>query len=252
MRIEKRRRQDKNPPTEEGGGAPSWMVTYGDLMSLLLTFFVLIVSFSSIQDTEFQKAMGSLKAHLGVLKFKPSPMQPSALKIHSLRGFKMTKKGNNDFEELLNHVKKNELGDSVKIEVNENGVMIRFMDGILFQSGRADLKQSVYPLLANVGEFAGDWPSRIRVEGHTDNVPINTPEFPSNWELSALRAIRVIHFFEKVSGIDPMKLYYRGYGENKPLVPNTTSENRAKNRRVEIYLERGEYPTENRVSLAND
>jgi chemotaxis protein MotB len=250
MRGQKRRREDRK--SEEGGGAPGWMVTYGDLMSLLLTFFVLIVSFSSIQDSKFQKAMGSLKAHLGVLKFKPSPIQPSALKMHSLRGFKMSQKGNKDFEGLLNHVKANEFGDSVKIEVNENGVMIRFMDGILFQSGRADLKQAVYPLLAKVGEFAEDWPSRIRVEGHTDNVPINTPEFPSNWELSALRAIRVIHFFEKVSGIDPMKLYYRGYGENKPLAPNTTSESRAKNRRVEIYLERGEYPTENRVSLAND
>ena len=252
MRSGKRRREDRKSSSEEEGGAPSWMVTYGDLMSLLLTFFVLIVSFSSVQDVEFQKAMGSLKAHLGVLRFRPSTIEPSAMKIQSLRGFRLTKTPDKELAELLKHAQENELGDSIQVEVNKDGIMIRLMDGILFHSGQADLKTSVYSLLAKIGEFAKKWPNRMRVEGHTDNVPIDTAEFPSNWELSAMRAIRIIHFFEKVSGVNPEKLYYLGYGENKPLVPNTTSENRAKNRRVEIYLERGEYKEGPPLSLAND
>jgi|Deesub1362B_J571_1020462.scaffolds.fasta_scaffold08497_2 chemotaxis protein MotB len=236
MRLNKRRREDRKKKGEEGG-APGWMVTYGDLMSLLLTFFVLLVSFSSIQLVEFQKAMGSLKGALGVLKHKEAPTPNINLDMTPMGGKKKAE-FNAELNEMLDYIEKEGLEDSISVEVTENGIAIRMMEPIMFDLGKADLKPRVFPLLNKIAEMARAWPNMIRIEGHTDDLPIHTPEFPSNWELSAIRAINVIHYFEDVCGIDPKKLYYLGYGENKPLVPNTSPENRAKNRRVEIYFEK--------------
>ena len=213
------------------------MVTYGDLMSLLLTFFVLLVSFSSIQQSEFQKAMGSLKGALGVLKYKQSPTNLSEINIPRLHG---SQKSEFDqmLRQLVDYIKKHGLSDSIKVTRTKDGIGVRIMNPILFDLGKADLKPGVYPLLRKIGEMAKKWPNRIRVEGHTDDLPIHTPEFPSNWELSALRAISVIHFFEDQVGVNPDKLYCSGYGSHKPLVPNTSEKNRAMNRRVEIYFEK--------------
>ncbi len=236
MRVNKRRREDRKPKGGNDEGAPQWMVTYGDLMSLLLTFFVLLVSFSSIQLVEFQKALGSLKGALGVLKYKESPTKSASLSIPYLTGNKKSE-FNEKFESMIEYIDQKGLKDSIEIQVTSNGIAIRMMDPVLFDLGKADLKPSIYPLLEKIGEMAQKWPNRIRVEGHTDDLPISTPEFPSNWELSAMRAISVIHYFEDRMGIDGHKLYYLGYGQNKPLVPNTSEKNRAKNRRVEIYFE---------------
>lgn len=240
MRNPGRRKADRQPEAE-GGGAPDWMVTYGDLMSLLLTFFVLIVSFSSIQESGFNKAMGSLKSALGVLKFHPSAIQPKNVIVVPIGSSKKGEnEGEEDFEELLGYIKEHNLQDSIEVEVSEDGVMIRMAEPILFDLGKSDLKQSVFVLLARIGKLVKNWPNKTRVEGHTDDLPISTAEFPSNWELSAARAISVIHFFQKVSFVDPQKIYYSGYGEYKPLVPNISTFNRGKNRRVEIYLEQAE------------
>lgn len=218
------------------GGAPGWMVTYGDIMSLLLTFFILIVSFSSIQMAEYQKAMGSLKGALGVLKYKQSSVKLSPKKMIQLKGFKNTSAGSK-LKDIQTYIEKNNLADSISIEVTKNGIVIRMMNPILFDLGKANLKRRGLPLLNKIAGVARSFPNKIRVEGHTDDLPIHTPEFPSNWELSAIRAINVIHYFQDVGHISPKRLYYAGYGSNKPLVPNTSERNRAKNRRVEIYLE---------------
>lgn len=217
-------------------GAPGWMVTYGDMMSLLLTFFILIVSFSSIQMSEYQKAMGSLKGALGVLKYKQSAIKLSPKKMIQLKGFKNTTP-NSKIHDIQTYIQKHNLADSITVEATKSGIMIRMMNPILFDLGKAELKRSGLPVLTKIIGLANSFPNKIRVEGHTDDLPIHTPEFPSNWELSAIRAINVIHYFQDVGHIDPRRLYYVGYGSNKPLVPNTSEKNRAKNRRVEIYLE---------------
>lgn len=217
-------------------GAPGWMVTYGDMMSLLLTFFILIVSFSSIQMSEYQKAMGSLKGALGVLKYKQSAVKLSPKKMIQLKGFKNTSAGTK-VHDIQTYIQKHNLADSISVEMTKNGIMIRMMNPILFDLGKAKLKKRGLPLLNKIIGLANSFPNRIRVEGHTDDLPIHTPEFPSNWELSAIRAINVIHYFQDIGNINPKRLYYAGYGSNKPLVPNISEKNRAKNRRVEIYLE---------------
>ena len=223
MRIQNRRKNDRQAPSNEGGGAPDWTVTYGDLMSLLLTFFILIASFSSIQESGFKKASGSLN-------------------IKAIGGNKKSDDSEVDLENLVKYIDQDDFKNMVSIKIGEGEVLIRMDAPILFELGRAQLKQSVFKLLEKIGKLVRNWPNKTRIEGHTDDLPINTIEYPSNWELSAARSLSVIHFFEKVSFVDPKKIYYAGYGENKPLVPNTTAENRKKNRRVEIYLEKTDNP----------
>lgn len=236
MRNSGRRRDDRRVE-EEGGGAPEWMTTYGDLMSLLLCFFVLIVSFSSIQMVEFQKALGSLKGALGVMPHHTSPINPADIKIPILTGFAQW-----EFEDKLNELNKEiekvGLSDSIQVEFTKQGIAIRMDEAVLFDLGKAELKSSSFVILEKIGALLKRWPNSIRIEGHTDNLPIKTVQFPSNWELSSARAINVLHYLEENSRIKKTKLYPIAYGDTRPLVPNNSYENRGKNRRVEIYLEK--------------
>lgn len=234
IRVKDRRRR---PRKEEGKkGAPEWMVTYGDMMSLLLCFFVLIVSFSSIQLAEFQKAMGSLRGALGVLKTRSSVIKLQDIEIPHLTGFKRVEL-NRAIEAMRKLIEQKRLEGLVKMKITRKGIAIRLLTPVLFELGKAEIKPEAYPILDRIIDMAKALPNRVRIEGHTCNLPIHTPEFPSNWELSAIRAIKVVHYFQDVGGIDPRRLYYMGFGEYHPLVPNTSEENRAKNRRVEIFIE---------------
>lgn len=216
-------------------GAPLWMTTFGDMMSLLLTFFILIVSFSSIQEVEFQKAVGSLKGALGVLSSRRSTMNLSALKNVNLALKKMAILFP-EMEEVRALVEKMELQDAVQIEMLPNSIKFSLQDNILFALGRADLKPAVFPVLYEIAQMTRKSKALLRIEGHTDDLPIRTRQFPSNWELSSMRAINVLHYFENL-GIPREKLFCAGYADTRPRVPNTSDANRARNRRVEIYLE---------------
>lgn len=235
------RRRDRRR-RESGGnepkGAPEWLVTYGDLMSLLLTFFVLLVSFSSIQLSEFQKAMGSLKGALGVL-----PERKSLIKLHSLPRpdplFMRTQEMQSDILEIKKYLKDSGLDDAIEIERTPEGVLVRVPNPILFDLGKADLKPSSYPVLVKLGEFAKKHSRQLRIAGHTDDLPIHTPEFPSNWELSAMRAVNVLHFLAEQVGIDESTMSCQAFAEFQPVVPNTSPENRMRNRRVELLIATG-------------
>lgn len=228
--MAKKKKQEESA----AGGAPGWMVTYGDLMSLLLTFFVLLVSFSSIQESKFLQALGSLKGALGVLPkyestvFRQYILMPRLNRRERVRVTMLMKK-------LRQALEEKKLQKHVKLNVKENGILIRIDAPVLFDLGKANLKPEIYPILDKIVELTMGWPNEIRIEGHTDNLPIHTKEFPSNWELSAARAISVLRYFVS-KGVPSSRLSAVGYGEFHPLVPNTSPENRAKNRRVEIYI----------------
>lgn len=226
---------EKKQKCDCSGGAPGWMTTFGDLMSLLLTFFILIVSFSSIQEVEFQKAIGSLKGALGVLTSKRSTIMLSPIK-NMLLNIKMLAMVKPELERLKALMETEEFKDAVKIEELPQAIKFTLQNQILFDLGKANLKPSVFPVLLEIAKIARKVDGVLRIEGHTDDLPIKTREFPSNWELSSMRAISVLHYFENV-GIPRNRLSCVGYADTRPLVPNTSPENRAKNRRVEIYLE---------------
>ncbi len=127
-------------------------------------------------------------------------------------------------------------GGGVEVLPRQEGVLIRVSSSLLFPSGSDDLLPEGRRLLRDIGAVVRDVPSLVRVEGHTDDVPIQTARFPSNWELSAGRAVRVVRILTEEEGVDPRRVFFAGYGECRPVAANVSDANRQRNRRVEIYL----------------
>ncbi len=216
-------------------GLPDWVMTYGDMMSLLLTFFVLIVSFSSMQETKFQQAASSLKDAFGVLTASESVIafndplvpahNPSAEEADVLYEVRAVEK----------IILDEGLDKQVAVEVRDDGVLFRLNAPFLFKSGGAELAEEPKGVLEEMSRFFTKFPYQIEVEGHTDDIPIGSAKFPSNWELSAARAVTVARYFQSV-GMPPSRIAATGYGEFRPIADNATAEGREKNRRVEIFL----------------
>ena len=216
-------------------GLDDWVMTYGDLMSLLLTFFVLIVSFSSMQETKFQQAANSLRDAFGVLATPESvisfndPLVPN----HD------PSDEDSDVLYEVRHVEKMildaELDKQVAVEVRDDGVLFRLNAPFLFKSGGAELAEEPRGVLEEMSKFFTKFPYKIEIEGHTDDIPIGSDRFPSNWELSAARAVTVARYFQSV-GMPPARIAATGFGEFRPIADNATAEGREKNRRVEIFL----------------
>lgn len=220
-------------------GAPKWMVTYGDLMSLLLTFFVLLVSFSSMQESKFKAAMGSLQAALGVLESDPFiavNLETMTVNIPTLGKDLGMNEIEGMMDELIEIVEQAKMMDQIKVTKERGRIKIEISSPILFQSGKAELKDDFKKILNQLGNLFKKTDSYIRVEGHTDNIPIKTQQFSSNWELSARRAVNVVRYFSDSLGIKPERLSAVGYGEFRPIADNDTAKGRQKNRRVELYV----------------
>jgi len=140
---------------------------------------------------------------------------------------------------------KNGMKDKVDLEINRRGLVISLKEAGFFNSGSAEIRVSSYPLLAKIAESLSDYSNDIRVEGHTDNIPISTPAFPSNWELSTSRATNIVRHLVSYYKFEPEKLSAAGYAEFRSVADNSSSDGRAKNRRVDIVVlssdgERGE------------
>jgi len=215
---------------ETGGGAPGWMVTYGDMMSLLLTFFVLLISFSTVHEEEFQKAIASLQGALGVL-----PRELSMIQFQQKESETQTQRFLDVAAKLAEYIQVHGRQREIGLQYTERGLKLTMQNPILFDTGDDRLKAAAIPVLQDIANLLSELSgSFISVEGHTDDVPIHTEQFPSNLELSAARAISVARFLIDKGGIDPRNVSVVGYSENLPVAPNDSPENRMKNRRVEI------------------
>jgi len=230
--IKKKKEESSQEPT-----APFWMVTYGDMVTLLLTFFILLLSFSIIDEIKFEKAAHSLKGALGVLdKYEYSQETygegDSKSEVDMLR--------RQEIYESVSELEKmaEEMGfeDDLSIEVNNNGLLIQMGDKILFDLGKAKLKAKAFPVLDIVGKTIRAQAKEVLVGGHTDNVPIKTLKFPSNWELSSARALSVVRYLVDKTSVSPGVLAATGYSEFRPIETNDTPEGRQKNRRVEFLI----------------
>ncbi len=221
-------------------GAPLWVVTFGDLMSLLMCFFVLLLSFSEMDRNKYRIVSGSMKNAFGIQRKKPV--------FESPKGQKMISK---EFDQAIVLVKvqdvidpiKRELQDefkefqsSVEIEVKEDEVTIRMMGEATFDTGQAKLRKEFAPLLLKIGEVLSKTKGEIIIAGHTDNVPLIGGQYRSNLGLSMARAGTVAEFLLKATSIDPKRLSTMGFGEYRPLASNDTAQGRKKNRRVEIIV----------------
>lgn len=217
----------------EEPSAPFWMTTFSDMVTLLLVFFILILSYSTIQLEKFKGAMSSMKGALGVMPNMESVKKKNDVKFRE----KLTteaRQSDEDFAYLREMISKLKVQKDVSVDLQETGIHIRLGDKIVFDLGKARIKPQAYPILNSIAKIARD--HEIYVEGHTDDLPIRSARFPSNWELSTARALNVVKYLNKVEGIPAENLAAVGHGEHRPLVPNDSPENRAKNRRVEIYI----------------
>ncbi|HPO30428.1 MAG TPA: flagellar motor protein MotB [Candidatus Hydrogenedentes bacterium] len=219
---------------EGGGGAPEWLVTYGDLMSLLLTFFVLLLSFSTISEEDFNQAMMSMQGAFSVLpRFSgiisniPRNRQQQEESVHNVA------------RRLRRRIQVLGLEREVKIDYDaRGGLKISFPDNILFEPGSAELKPEAFSFLDEVAGMLNEMPdSFVEVRGHTDNTP--PPEggpYRDNFDLSHARADAVGRRMIESGGISPERLELVACGSGQPVAPNATEEGRKANRRVDIYV----------------
>lgn len=222
-------------------GAPDWVVTFGDLMSLLLCFFVLLLSFSEMDRKKYRIVSGSLANAFGVQRDVPVFDSPKAEKIIA-KDFDQAVMINQVQEKFVKpivmeidaHFK--EMKDLIQVDVTENQVAIRLMGETTFDLGKAGIRPRMIPLIAKIGELLNRVRGDIIIAGHTDNLPLRGGPYKSNLGLSMARAATVADFLLKKSSIEPKRLSTMGFGEHRPLATNDTLKGREKNRRVEIIL----------------
>ncbi len=240
----------REPDEELGqGGDADWLCTFNDLMTLLMVFFVLLFTMSSIPDPRFRSISNALQSGLGVLQ-SGDRVEVSALDRETVNPMepKGPEEGGGRAEEEATPMVK--IAESIvagipveegspAVTVGDNG-QIRLGSNLLFDTGKAEIRAVGRPVLARLSEALREVPFHLRVEGHTDDLPIETQLYPSNWELSAQRAVNVVKYLVESGGIAPERLSAAGYGSVKPRASNRTAAGRDKNRRVEIVLvERG-------------
>lgn len=216
-------------------GVPAWVVTYGDMMSLLLAFFVMLLSFSEVDRVKFKAFMGSMQEAFGVQKLEELIEIPEGANIvipEIMSG------GSSILSELNSIVPRSFPGS--RVQEDKVGTLLIVPGRLLFESGTAELKPETRAFLQEIAELVASKPStQLQIEGHTDNIPIKTTQFPSNWELSAGRAISVVRFLIEDSNVQASRLGAAGYADTRPLVPNNSPENRETNRRVEFLFMEG-------------
>jgi len=221
-----------------------WIVTYADLMTLLLVFFILLYSISSLNLEKFKRAIQSIQFSLGethprvglVDLVNVPESKDQNFVIEDLTGLRSREQ--EILSSLHDFLEGQQNSENILVHAKDGKIIIEMRGQVLFASGSAVFNDSAIPILdeiANIIQVYTEY--NVNIKGHTDDVPILTPQFPSNWELSAIRATTVLkHLISK--GVNPFRLTATGYAELLPLVPNDTSKNRATNRRVEFVLEK--------------
>jgi len=242
-----RRKSSNDEPKQ---GAPEWMTTYGDMVTLLLCFFVLLFAFSEVDAKKFEAFVQSFQGSLGVLEsgrtIEPSEYISQAMnedlttmQKEELEDFKKLK------EQLDEFLESRGLDADILIDLETRGLVMRFHDNVLFDSGEANLKPESERLLVEISDFLlmTEYEQKnIRVEGHTDTVPTYSKfGYETNWELSTARATNVVRFLSEKVGLRPERFTASGFSEYHPVAPNDTKENKAKNRRVDIVILRQEF-----------
>lgn len=209
-----------------------WLLTYSDMITLLMIFFIVMYAISNVNAQKFAALAHSLAQVLsgeshGIGESPGPSFIPGVSEETRLR------ETENELEKII---AAENLADYVQVVQEDRGLVLRIKDTILFPRGSADLTPEAQKLLTRVAQILGRMPNYIRVEGHTDDLPIHTERFPSNWELSVLRATTVVHVLVEKGGIDPRYISATGFGEYRPEAPNTSEANRSRNRRVEIVV----------------
>ena len=240
-----------------------WLVSYADFITLLFAVFVTLYAMSQTDKKKVEEVMQSLQQSFGMVNAgapasKINVIQSRAISVlpaikpemsvapsgRAHNGQLRTRADEKDFRQIKSSMEaylvKQGAQDKVNLTITRRGLIVSLKEAGFFDSGQAQIKQSAHELLNTIAEVMTEYNNPLRVEGHTDNIPISTSQFPSNWELSTARATNVLKYLINSYDADPDKISATGYGEFRPVADNTTPENRAKNRRVDIVLLSGE------------
>lgn len=247
---------------EEHENHERWLVSYADFITLLFAFFVVMYSISAVNEGKYRVLSDSISAAFdpssaGLPIKLSSPMKPPIVDRDMQANIQSSTVLDNKYPEMNNgpqptrqdriNLRKisrqveNSLADLIdddliRVKRNDLWVEIEIKSSILYRSGSAHLSRKAVPVLRKIAKTLAKFPNQIQVEGFTDNIPIHTPTYPSNWELSAARAASVVNLFTK-EGISPGRLSAIGYAEHKPIASNDTAEGRSKNRRINIVVQ---------------
>jgi chemotaxis protein MotB len=237
----------------------TWLIPYADMLTLLLALFIVLFAVSSVDSQKFEQMAKSFNIAFtggeGIMEF-PSPTQtpdtdtsvtkplidPTPDKVELVD--KLDLERQKDFLELEEikkkideYIEENQLALSLQTDLTQEGILITIMDNALFSPGSAEIKPGSRQLAIEISKLlVTDPPRHVTVAGHTDNVPINTPKFRSNWDLSAMRAINFMKVLLENDNLEPSRFSSTAYGEYRPVATNTTAEGRSKNRRVEVLI----------------
>ncbi len=253
---------------KQSGGAPKWMATFADMATLLMTFFVLMLSMSNTDVKKFKDMLGSVREAFGVqlkergdyqaviseddysFELKKDDKEPKKTKTASIEydyeagaikaavaqaeALEDARRGL-AVSEIQKSIRKSDMGDMVQVRGGANGIRIRVKGALMFAPGKAELKIEARPFMDSLVLVLKKFGYFLLVEGHTDSLPITTERFPSNWELSGARASAVLRYLI-AAGIASRQLSSVGLADNYPLASNNTPLGRAKNRRVEFVM----------------
>lgn len=222
----------------------SWLLPYSDLMTLLLALFIVLFATSSV-DVQKLKQFSEAFSQIfdGGTSFMdsnstPMPVVPDQNEDEDAAYLEDQQALGEIQDRVDNYIAVNELEKQFETQLTDEGLLITIRDSILFDSGSADVKDEYLPIAQDIGELLSfDPPRHIIVRGHTDNVPMNTAEFRSNWELSVMRSVNFLKIILQNQELDPLLFSAKGYGEYQPIASNDTPEGRAKNRRVEVLIQ---------------
>jgi chemotaxis protein MotB len=253
--MARKKKHEKEPNHER------WLVSYADFITLLFAVFVTLYAMSQTDKKKVEQVMSSMRESFGLAEKVSMGAKPSIVEMGDLRimpslkpesmkpGQKMRgvdgKKGRGqaqekDFKEIKTSIEafliKSGAQEKVSVEINQRGLVVSLKEAGFFDSGSAAVRSGSLALLAQLVESLSNYENQYRVEGHTDNLPIKTAAFHSNWELSTARATTIVHYMINNYQFSPETISATGYGEHRPVADNGTAEGRGKNRRVDIVM----------------
>jgi len=210
-----------------------WLLTYADLITLLLAFFVVMYSMSQVDAKRFGRVVEALH---GVLKGGHLVVEQDEIRRQTGHGLLQLGDLRMVQSQVEERFRETGMQDIIQTEITERGLVIHIMEQALFNQGSAHLEPGAVDILDRIAEQLASLPNHIRIEGHTDDRPIGTSIYPSNWELSSARATQVVRYLVESYSIQPDRVSALGYGEYRPVRPNNSIENRAANRRVDVLV----------------
>lgn len=272
------------PTPRPKAGVPPWVVTFADLMTLLMCFFVLLLAFSEMDVAKFKQLSGSMKYAFGVQaeveartipkgtsviaqEFSPGKPEPTPINVvkqftidsnlNSLDALQEKSPEVSDIAEQARRIREALRAEiengSIAVATEDKKVIIHILENASFDSGMAQIRPDFLPVLSKIAGLIDENSGMVMVSGHTDNVPISTERFRSNWELSTSRAVSVAHVLLQTARLDESRFVVTGHADTRPRADNRTAANRARNRRVDISIVQGtEIDEQRRISLEDN